>query len=522
MTLDRTRSSLELLLNISRQLASTLDLSLVLENVLSLSITNVDAERGSLIVLDEEKNPIMATIYYDGSSKPYTVKQIRDILEGGLAGWVLKNREPAMISDTRTDERWMEKPIKSQKKIESKSALCVPVMARDETVGVLTMVYPKPSFFNKEDLALIQAITDMAGIAIYNARLFQSREVAVQRYYELFNDSIYPIFITDWQGAIREANRQAQLASENEVDHLRGKSILEMQESSQDILDTQRKELKKGNTVHYETNLKIHNHRSLPVEVYIRKINFKGSESLQWILRDTSTKKELDLLREDLISMIYHDLRSPLANIIASLEILGNLLPSESDPTLNSVFSITHRSAERMQMLINSLLDMNRLEAGQPIIAKKTVDICELANEAKNAVLANFDGRHQKLTLLFPKQLPPVQVDIDMIRRVMVNLLENASKFTPSEGTIIMSAVFSKREIKIWVDDQGPGVPLHSRSIIFEKFNRLTSEGSRKGIGLGLAFCKIAVEAHGGKIWMEPCPPKGSRFIFTLPISINK
>ncbi len=518
MALDRNRSSLELLLNISRQLASTLNLRKVLENVLSLCISNVDAERGSLIVLDEDQKPIMAAIYFDGSPKPYTVRQMKDILAGGLAGWVLKNHEPALISDTRTDDRWMKKPTKGRRSGEAKSALCVPVMTRDETVGVLTMVYPKPGFFNRENLALIQAIADMAGIAIYNARLFQSREVAVQRYYELFNDSIYPILITDWHGKILEANREAQLTSGLGLDTLRGASILEMQEP-RDILEIQNAELEKGKTVQYEADLKTTEQNSLPVEIFIRKINFRGAESLQWILRDVSTKKELDSLRGDLISMIYHDLRSPLANIIASLDILGNLLPSERNSDLSSVFSITNRSVDRMQRLINSLLDINRLEAGQPIIVKKTTDIRELANDARDAVIANLEGRQQVLRLDFPKKLPIVQVDIDMIRRVIINLLENAAKFTPAEGTVTLGAELSKKDLRIWVDDEGPSIPVKMRSMIFEKFNRLQVEGSPKGIGLGLAFCKLAVEAHGGKIWMEPRTPKGSRFIFTLPVA---
>ena len=518
MTLDRTRSSLELLFNISRQLASTLDLRKVLENVLSLCISNVDAERGSLIVLEEDQKPIMAAIYFDGSPKPCTVRQMKDILAGGLAGWVLKNREPALVSDTRTDERWMKKPGKGYKSGDAKSALCVPLTARDETVGVLTMVCPKPGFFNQEDLALVQVIADMAGIAIYNARLFQSRDVAVQRYYELFNDSIYPIVITDWHGIILEANREAQLASGLGIDQLRGAAFLEMQEP-RDILETRGAELKKGDTVQYETNLITADQSTLPVEIFTRKITFRGVESLQWILRDVSAKKELDSLRGDLISMIYHDLRSPLANIIASLDILENLLPAEQNSSLSSVFSITDRSVERMQRLINSLLDINRLEAGQSIVVKKTAAVQELAKDASDAVIASLEGRRQVLKLEIPKKLPPVQVDIDMIRRVMINLLENAVKFSPVEGAVILGAELARKDLKIWVEDEGPGIPPNMRTVIFDKFNRIPVEGAPKGIGLGLAFCKLAIEAHAGKIWMEPRTPKGSRFVVTLPMT---
>jgi PAS domain S-box-containing protein len=519
MALDRTRSSLELLLNVSRQLATTLDLPKVLETVLSLSISNVDAENGSLIVLDEAQKPISAAIYYDGSPKPYTVRQIRDILEGGLAGWVLKNKEPVLILDTRTDPRWLKKPVQGKKVNAAKSAICVPVTAREEIVGILTMVHPQPGFFTNENLLLIQAITDMAGIAIYNARLFQSRDLAVQRYYELFNDSIYPILITDWHGSILEANRQAQLAATQDLDQLKGISILEMFETGQDTLEVQNSALKKGKTISYETRIRAQPDLSFPVEVFIRKIQFRGVDSLQWILRDISTKKELDSLREDLISMIYHDLRSPLANITASLDILGSMLPTEKDSALRSVFEITSRSVERMQRLINSLLDINRLEAGQPITLKKTVDIRELTLEARDAVSSNIEGRKQILKMEFPKKLPPIQVDADMIRRVLINLLDNAAKFTPAEGRIVLGVDQLNKSIRVWVDDEGVGIPETMRTSVFNKFTRLAPEASPKGVGLGLAFCKLAIEAHGGKIWVQPRESRGSRFIFTLPLA---
>ncbi len=516
MALDRTRASLELLLSISRELASSLDLKSVLDRVLSLSITNADAERGSLIVLDENKNPVSAAIYFEGSPRPYTVKQLRDIVDKGLAGWVLQNNKPVLIQDTRTDKRWIERM--DQASIRAKSAICVPVMARDRLVGILTMVHPKAGFFNEDNLALVKAIADMAGIAIFNAMLFQSQKMAVERYYELFEDSIYPILITDWNGRILEANRQAIQAIRFPLEILKTLSIKDLHGIGDAAFTEKLKDLKKGKTLTYETELKLQNLPALPMEFFVQKIDFQGVASLQWILRDISERKALDSMREDLIAMIYHDLRAPLSNIIASLDILGTMIPAEDTSTIRSVFQITYRSADRMQRLISSLLDINRLESGQPITNKKVVDLVELANEAYDAIQASMESKKQHLKINFTKKIPTTYVDEDMIRRVIINLLENASKFSNFEASLVMGGKVEGKMIYMWVDDEGPGIAENMNEIIFEKFTRINMEGAPKGFGLGLAFCKLAVEAHGGKIWVEDRSEKGSRFIFTLPI----
>lgn len=515
---DRTRASLELLLNISRELATTLDLNKVLDRVLTLAIKNVDAERGSLIVLNENKQPVNAAIYLENRTRPFTESTLQEIVHDGLAGWVVDNRKPVLVDDISTDKRWLKRSLDTITEVEPKSAICVPVMARDELVGVLTMVHAMPGFFNEDDLALSKAIGDLAGMAIHNATLYESLNATKQRYYELFDGSIYPILITDMAGAILEANRQAASSSGSEIKDLIGRRILELLETDPARFTQDLKTLRLGKMVNFETNLISSGQPLMPVEVFIQKVNIEGADSLQWLLVDISARKELDSLREDLSAMIYHDLRAPLSNIISSLDILTTMLPGEEDSTFRSVFQITVRSADRMQRLINSLLDINRLERGQPLTNKKTIDITDLAKEARETVLPGAEAKQQQLELTFARRLPALLVDVDMIRRVMINLLENATKFTPTGGKIGMGAQPEGKFVKVWVEDDGLGIPPEMKEFIFEKFTRLKVEGTPKGVGLGLAFCRLAVEAHGGKIWVEPKPERGSRFIFTLPI----
>jgi two-component system, NtrC family, sensor histidine kinase KinB len=521
MTEDTTRSSLELLYDISRELAAALDLGSVLERVLFLSVHNVGAERGSVIVLNERQEPFEAAIVLGDQLLLKSTDDLKEPLEQGLAGWVMRNRQPAMVPDTRQDPRWVRRPDDATEKSGSKSAICVPLTAREQLCGILTIVHPFPNAFTPDHLDLLQSIADIAGIAIYNARLYESLESATRRYRELFDDSIDPILITDWQGRILEANRQAVRVMGYSLDELTGQNVSIYHDISAERLGAEFEHLHADEPVAYESSLRTLYKANLPVKVYVRRVQFSGEAYLQWTLRDISERKALAALQDDLMAMIYHDLRSPLANIISSIDMLSVMVPEEKSASLKPIFSIAVRSTERMQRLISSLLDINRLEAGRSITNQQAVNVHRLVDDAVDAVQTVVAGKHQKLTLQVPKDVPPLWVDEDMIRRVFINLLENAIKFTPIHGEITVKLEVQNSWAQIWVQDSGPGIPTSEQEHIFDKFIRLQADRFPKGIGLGLAFCRLAVQAHGGKIWVESQEGAGSRFVFTLPVAVE-
>ncbi len=521
-----SRSSLELLFNVSRELTSALDLHTVLTRVLLLSTTSVQAERGSVIVMDEHRQPVDAAIIYEGRLVSYTVDSLRLTLEQGLAGWVVAHQQPALVPDTSQDPRWLRRPDDEDERTGPKSVICVPITVREELVGVLTMVHATPNVFNRQHLALLRSISDLAGIGIHNARLYESLQAAHQRYQELFEDSIDPILITDLEGNILEINRQAVAVSGRSRNSLLGTSIWDLHSIQPEWLQENLRAIEAGETVNCETELSFPNRSPIMVGIYLHKTSFSGEDLLQWIFRDITERKQLDSLRDDLSAMIYHDLRSPLANIVSSLDMLRALLPDNNDETANpvvsQVLSIAIRSTDRMQRLINSLLDINRLEAGQPIANRKTVEVAPLIHESIDTIQPGTSTKRQELELRIEDNLPGIWVDEDMIRRVLINLLENASKFTPIEGKIIVGARREDGWVRIWVKDTGPGIPAEAQPGIFDKFSRIQvdrGQGERlpKGLGLGLAFCRLAVRAHGGNIGLESKPGSGSCFSFTVP-----
>jgi PAS domain S-box-containing protein len=436
-----------------------------------------------------------------------------------MAGWVASHRQAVLVADTTKDERWLRRPDDAEGRTGAKSAVSTPILLRDKLVGVITLVHPTPGFFSNEHLELVKAIADQAGTAIRNAQLFDSLQSAHRRYRELFEDSIDPILITDRKGQLIELNRQAEFIIGLNRDDLRQFNILNLHDVDFEKVGEDFKNLSLGEAVTYESLLRAQTGLEMPIQVYARYIQVGSELNLQWILRDITERKDLDHLREDLIAMVYHDLRSPLANIVSSLEVLDAMFPPGADETIHSLLTIATRSTDRIQRLTNSLLDINRLEAGQSIGNRQPLVIAELIQEVVDTVLPNVENRDLMMTWGVPSGLPEVFADADMLRRILINLLENAIKFTPAKGKINISARTAGDFVEICVFDTGPGIPPADQDRIFQKFTRLVTKDGPRGLGLGLAYCRLAVMGHGGEIWVESRPGEGAKFKFTMPIA---
>src|SRR5512143_918340 len=211
----RTGALLELLIQINREVAAALDLRTVLQRLVQAAMQHVGGERGSIVVLDDTGKPIDATIVYGSELHEHTARQLRETVDRGLAGWVIRHRKAALVPDTSMDERWLRRPDDALDQSGSKAAICVPLLARERLVGVLTLVHSLPGAFGPEHLELMQTIADQASIAVLNARLYteSSRQARIMTALAdgaaAFNGSLDPREV--WQRVLNQTIQAMQV-----------------------------------------------------------------------------------------------------------------------------------------------------------------------------------------------------------------------------------------------------------------------------------------------------------------------
>jgi PAS domain S-box-containing protein len=438
----------------------------------------------------------------------------------GIAGRVAVDGHGVVVSNVSQDKNYGEADKFGG--IETQAIVVAPIQSQGALIGIIEAINPIAKSFDPDALLVMTGIGGLAGSTIQNAQLFERLQAAHQRYHELFEDSIDAMLITDWDGQIIEANRQAILLSGYTREGLQTLAIDEIHEVNWDRIGVEFDILRENRTCSYESSLQREDETHTPIEVHARRVEFHETDSIQWILRDITERKELDSLREDLTAMIYHDLRSPLANIVSSLDVLFGMVPEDDRETVLTILKIAENSTDRIQRLVSSLLDVNRLESGQPVADQKVVETLPLIERAVRDVEPIAQGRRQTIHTELSKGLPPIWVDEDMARRVLINLMENSIKFTPPDGKLEVGAGREENWVHIWVKDNGPGIPASERERIFDKFTRLRGTNKASGLGIGLAFCRLAVLGHGGKIWVESEPGKGSTFHFTFPVATDE
>ncbi len=230
--------------------------------------------------------------------------------------------------------------------------------------------------------------------------------------------------------------------------------------------------------------------------------------------------QELEKLRDDLTHMIIHDLRTPLSSVIMgmqTLDVVGDLNQDQRE-----MMQIAVAGGETLLGMINDLLDVEKLESGTMQLDYAQLIPAELVAFAESQVASLAQNRELHLVCRIAADLPTFRGDENKLRRVLVNLLGNALKFTPSGGTVTLEAHANTHEntIVFSVSDTGEGIPPEAFGRIFQKFGQVeTRRGGRMmSTGLGLTFCKLAVEAHGGHIGVESSPGKGSTFCFSIPL----
>lgn len=513
---ERRAQAMHALAETSQAINSTLKLEMVLHLVAKNARELLNVETAAIALVNEKSLTFREAV----GRMAERLKGLQLELGDGIAGWVAVNNESVLTTDVPRDPRF-RRGMDQQTGLLTLAGAAVPVRVQNKVIGVIEVMNPPDGRFAPDTLSLLESLAALAATAIVHAQQVEELQAAESRFSSLFEDNIDPIIITDLDGNVSDANRKAVEVFGYKRDSLIGLRVSTVHRMGTAFLGSARfQHLRGGQEITYQTRITTRAGVEIPMEVHAKMIKRRGQEFIQWIQRDISERLQLEEMRNDLISMIFHDLRSPLGNILSSLDVVQASIPEESE-TEQMLLKIATRSAMRMSRMVDSLLDLRRLEAGQVNLNREQTEVAVLVGDAIEQVSPVAEGKGIELRRELPPRLPMIDIDADMIRRVIINLIENAVKYTPSGTTVTTGARAGATELTFSVKDNGPGIPPAEQNRIFSKFTRLRHEAAPKGLGLGLAFCKFAVEAHGGRIWVESQLGQGANFSFTMPYNTN-
>src|SRR2546423_1657906 len=234
---------------------------------------------------------------------------------------------------------------------------------------------------------------------------------------------------------------------------------------------------------------------------------------------DVSAQAALERQKDEFFANVSHDLRTPLAAIVASIGVVLANEPAEMPAPLHHMLVNSEQAAERMAGLVDNLLELTRVQAGRVQLVCAPGDLRELARRAVDAIAPLAQERGQRVELDLPTEATPALVDAQRLERVLLNLLSNAHKYRRAGGALRLSLARRSEDVVVAVADDGPGIAVADQERIFERYYRSETEATRRnqGSGLGLPIARALVELHGGRLWLESHPGAGASVLIALP-----
>jgi PAS domain S-box-containing protein len=391
------------------------------------------------------------------------------------------------------------------------SMMLVPLVARGRVLGAMNFVSSSHErLFDPADLAFAESLAARAGLAIDNARLYRDAVAAEERYHGLFGGVGDAVLVTDAEGNCIDANPAMTALVGYSVEELR-----RLRESDLTVTETGiAREIHRlpDDSVRRELILRCKGGATVPVEGLTTSLAAPSGVLHIGAWRDISERRHVEEERQRFVAMVEHELRNPLTAIV----VYAQLMRQRARYDAKAVDSIIAQ-AKQIERLTLDLREAMRARAGVLTLQRSAVDVRALIAAVVEQVQATTTDH--TISLAMPTHLHPAEWDADRVGEVLGNLLLNAIKYSPSGGDVRVVVEEIGESVRVSVADFGLGIPQHSLPRIFEPFYRATNatEGSARGMGLGLSIAKELVVAHGGEMTVESVLGRGSTFAFALP-----
>ncbi|MDP8910905.1 MAG: ATP-binding protein, partial [Actinomycetota bacterium] len=444
---------------------------------------------------------------------------IRIPVGAGFAGRIAAERRPLALADIRKAEIF--NPLLIEKGI--RSMLGVPLLVEGRVTGVLHVGTLTPRDFSDADAQLLQAVADRTALAIEHARLYEAerdarREAERRASAALALDYVGDgVFLIDRDGAIRFWNPAAELIFGVPIEAALGRRMGDVVagwaqiESVVPLTRFPAPPATVAKTVAVEVD---------GAERWLSISGVSFRDGTVYAFRDVTDQRRLEEWQSEFIATVAHEFRTPMASVYGAAATLRRQDVRLSEETRDSLLSIVYDESERLARLVDDVLVASRLEAGKLKLALTRFDPAELARRVIDAARAHVKAPVE-IALATPEETPPAAGDPDKVKHVLVNLVENAVKYSPDGGRVEVRLEPRDRHIRVAVADQGLGIPEHECENVFRKFYRLDSHAERGigGTGLGLYICRELLKRMDGRIWLSSREGEGSTFYFELPLA---
>jgi PAS domain S-box-containing protein len=394
-------------------------------------------------------------------------------------------------------------------------------------IGTLCILDREPREFPPKQQALLRDLADIVQQQLELQFLYDVEKnftVEKTRHQILFESIVDGIVIIDERGVINDVNPAAQRLFGYSKLEVMGKPIsLLMTDASATLYKDYLLHYQVSNTANYansEMQGKRKNETVFFMELVTSPMHLDDRLMFTAIIRDTSERKVMEQMKNEFVSTVSHELRTPLTSIHGALGLLLGKVADTIPPKMKMLLDTAYRNSERLSLLINDILDLEKIESGKLDFEFHLVDIVKLTQQAITANEGYADKHHVKLQLLASPDNALVFGDDHRLLQVFANLMSNAIKYSPTNGTVEIRIQPQETSWRIDVRDHGRGIPLAFKSQIFQRFAQADSSDTREkgGTGLGLSISKAIVERHQGVIGYESEEGQGTEFYFTLPM----